>query len=279
MINRVAIALVVVCAPAAALAQDCPTAVPDDPGQRRQVAKRWFAKGESEAKGGNDLAALKAYQCSISFVPHAFTAYNIGQMAERIGDLDAAITSYDQYLMLAPDAKDAKEIGERVAVLKERLAKVRQGDKSNDKPLEKLLEKTRHEPFPESELAGRPTLTEVPGADLALNQRRAAAYRTAAWITAGGGGLLLVGGVVTNLLARRQMDTCNAEYAQGNQSAAESACSNAKPLAYLSYGMLGVGTAAVVTGAVLRFTRSDAESVALNLLPEGGLALRWSGRY
>lgn len=279
MIKRVAMALVVVCAAGTARAQECPTDVPADPGQRRQLAKKWFTKGESEAKGGKDLAAMKAYQCSLTFVPHAFTAYNVGQLAEKIGDLDAAITSYQQYLTLAPDATDAKEIGERVAVLKDRLAKVQMGDQGSQPPLDKLIEKPRDESFPEPTMTGKPTLTEVPGAELARSQRRAAAYRTGAWITAGAGGLLLVGGVVSNLLARRQMDQCNSEYEQGHQSDAESACSNAKPLAYLSYGLFGVGAAAVATGAVLMFLHPGAEHVALNVLPEGGLSLRWSGRY
>lgn len=279
MIKRVVIALVVVCAAGIARAQDCPTDVPADPGQRRHMAKKWFSKGASEAKAGNDIAAMKAYQCSLTFVPHAFTAYNVGQLAEKIGDLDAAITSYDQYLTLAPDAKDAKEIGDRVAVLKDRLAKVRMGDKSTEPPLDKLIEKTRDESFPEPPVTGKPTLTEVPGAELARSRQREAAYRTAAWITAGAGGFLLVGGVVSNVLARGQMDRCNSEYRDGHQSEAESACSNAKPLAYLSYGLLGVGAAAVATGAVLMFVHPGADNVALNVLPEGGLSLRWSGRY
>jgi hypothetical protein len=86
--------------------------------------------------------------------------------------------------------------------------------------------------------------------------------------------------VLSNVLARGQMDTCRSEYKKENQSAAESACSNATALAYLSYGLIGVGAAAVVTGAVLMFVRpSEASDVAVNVLPEGGLSLHWSGRF
>ena len=112
------------------------------------------------------------------------------------------------------------------------------------------------------------------------SRRRPLNYRLIGWITAGGGGVLVLGGVLTNILARGQMDTCNSEYEKDNRSAAESACSNAKPLAYLSYGLFGVGAAAIATGAVLLFLKPSQESeVAVNVLPEGGMALRWSGRF
>jgi tetratricopeptide (TPR) repeat protein len=276
MTKRAATVLLVLCAAGAARAQECPTDVPDDPGQRRQLAKKWFTKGEAAAKAGDDLAALKSYQCSLDIVPHAFTAYNVGQLAEKIGDLDAAITSYDRYLTLAPDAPDAKEVSDRVAVLKDRLAKVKGGDHAGP-PLDKLIEKTNEDSFLEPPPPGKPNLAEVPGSDLSGRRK---AYRLAAWLTVGGGAVLVAGGVVSNVLARGQMDNCQKEYDQGHQSAAESACSNAKPLAYLSYGALGVGAAALVTGAVLMFWHpGESENVALNVLPEGGLTLAWSGRY
>lgn len=279
MIKRVATVLVMLCAAGTARAQDCPTDLPEDAGQRRQLAKKWFSKGEAAAKAGDDLGAMKAYQCSLTVVPHAFTAYNVGQMAEKIGDLDGAINSYNQYLTLAPDAKDAKEVSDRVEVLKQRLAKVKGGDNAGP-PLEKLIEKTKEDAFLEPPPSDKPNLNVVPGAELSERRRREAVYRTAAWVAAVGGGALLIGGVVSNVLARSQMKTCNSEYAQGNQSAAESACSNAKPLAYLSYGLIGVGAAAVVTGTVLMFVHPGAsDNVAVNVLPEGGLALHWSGRY
>jgi hypothetical protein len=60
---------------------------------------------------------------------------------------------------------------------------------------------------------------------------------------------------------------------------AESACNDAKPLAYLSYGLFGVGAAAAVVGTVLVLHPTESSDVALNLLPEGGLTLGWSGTY
>lgn len=283
MIKRVATVLAVFLAASSVRAEECPRDAPEDSGLRRMLAKKWFSKGETEAKAGNDVAAMKDYQCSLMFVPHGFTAYNIGQLAEKTGDLEVAIASFGQYLLLVPDAKDAKEIGERVETLKDRLAKVRDSDKGlggsgNEPPLEHLMEKTQEESFPDAAMVPEPPTSESGVSSTTGHRQRN--YRRIGWITAGGGAVLVLGGVLSNVLARGQMDTCRSEYKKENQSAAESACSNATALAYLSYGLIGVGAAAVVTGAVLMFVRpSEPSDVAVNVLPEGGLSLHWSGRF
>jgi tetratricopeptide (TPR) repeat protein len=281
MIKHAAIALAMLLAAGAVRAEDCPTDVPDDSGERRQLAKKWFSKGESAAHAGDDLAALKAYQCSNSFVPHGFTAYNIGQLAEKIGDLDLAIASYGQYLKMMPDAQDAEAVGARLDLLKERLAKVREGDKDTGPALDRLLAKSKEESFPESpvpEPAASPEPTTVE--DVSAKKDVGMSYRTMGYITAGSGAALVLGGVLSNVLARGQMDTCDTEYKNGNQSAADSACSNAKPLAYLSYGLIAVGGAAVAAGVVLMFLPPrEAADVAFDVLPEGGLSLRYAGRF
>jgi hypothetical protein len=104
-------------------------------------------------------------------------------------------------------------------------------------------------------------------------------YRTAAWVVYGGAGAVLVGGLVTNLLARNKMDTCRSTYLQADRAEAEPSCNDAKPLAYLSYSLFGVGVAAVAVGTVLVLHPTDSSEVALNVLPQGGLTLGWSGTY
>jgi hypothetical protein len=283
MIKRVAVMFAVLLAAGSVRAEECPLEAPDDSAVKRKEAKRWFAKGEVAARGGDDVAALKAYQCSLMFVPHGFTAYNIAQIAEKTGDLELSISSYGQYLLLVPDAKDAVEVNERVDQLRERVAKVREAERAQarnkaDPSIESLLDKPREPPKPKVVVPQpRPEVSEQ------SNDASIWSSKTTAWIVTGSGGVLLLGGVLSNILARGQMETCNSEYTKnGNQvtSAAESACSNAKPLAYLSYGLIGVGTAAAVTGAVLLITRPSEDSgVSFTMLPEGGLTLRWSGRY
>ena len=110
-------------------AEECPSDIPDDSGVRRVQAKKWFSKGQTTSDEGDDIAALKAYQCSLRYVSHGFTAYNIAQIAERIGDLEVAIASYSQYLLLVPEAKDQQEVNDRVVALKERLARAKQKEK------------------------------------------------------------------------------------------------------------------------------------------------------
>ncbi len=106
-------------------------------------------------------------------------------------------------------------------------------------------------------------------------------YRTAAWIVYGGAGVALVGGLITNLMARSKMDTCNSLYKKdpSNISPAEAACSDAKPLAYMSYGLFGLGAAAAVVGTVLVLRPTESSEVALNLSPGGGLSLGWAGNF
>jgi tetratricopeptide (TPR) repeat protein len=263
-------------------AEGCPDQVPEDAVARRTQAKKWFSQGQTAADAGDDVTAIKAYQCSLKFVPHGFTAFNLAQVAERVGDLDAAIRSYDEYLLLVPDAKDAQEVNERVATLKRRLAKARQATEdlteikpppASSSPALTVQPPAQAPPAPQS-LAPEPQAESVASQSPSSNN-----YRTAAWIIYGGAGAALVGGLVTNLLARSEMDTCRSAYPNGGQAAAEPACNDAKTMAYLSYGLFGVGAAAAVVGTVLILHPTGSSDVALQVLPQGGLSLGWSGTY
>ena len=259
-------------------AQECPSDIPDDSGVRRVQAKKWFSKGLSASETGDDIAALKAYQCSLRYVSHGFTAYNIAQIAERIGDLEVAIASYSQYLLLVPEAKDQQEVNDKVIALKERLARAKQKEKE-------ILSATPvggvEPPAAEVE-TNKPPVVEAPKPAESIAEKPAGTnYRRVGWIVYGGAGAALVGGLITNLLARSKMNTCNSKYKAVPQdiSGAEAACSDAKPLAYMSYGLFGLGAAAVAVGTVLVLRPTESSEVGVNLLPEGGLAFGWSGRY
>lgn len=276
MIERVAIALVVFLAAGSVQAEDCPTEIPEDATMRRGLAKKWFSKGEAEARAGYDLEALKAYQCSMTFVPHGFTAYNIAQIAEKTGDLELAIAAYGKYLLLVPDAKDMAEVNERMDQLRDRLAKIRESEEKE--------QAKRAEPSVIDRPPAEPKRLEPVEPPADVTERASAGSfwtsKTVAWIGIGSGAALVLGGVLSNLQARSKMDTCRSKYAVNERSAAESACSNAKPLAYLSYGLISVGATVAVAGTVLLIMKLSADSeVAANVLPEGGLSLRWSGRF
>jgi tetratricopeptide (TPR) repeat protein len=281
MIKCVATVLAVFLAASTVRAEDCPSEAPEDSSLRRVEAKKWFARGEAEAQANNDVAAIKDYQCSLMFVPHGSTAYNVAQLAEKTGDLELAIASYEQYLELAERAEDAAEVRERVETLKAKLAKVRENERAagsgGTSPLD-MLGKAQGEQGTAAEPDVRAPSTPEPG--VSRTGHRKTDLRMVGWLTAGGGGVLVLGGILTNVLARGQMDTCREEYDKGNLSTAESACSNAKPLAYMSYAFIGVGAAAVATGAVLMFIKPQEPSdVDVAVLPEGGLTLSYSGRF
>jgi tetratricopeptide (TPR) repeat protein len=299
-IRTAVVAVTVLLTASTVRAEVCPDNIPEDSATRRAQAKKWFTIGESAAGAGEDVAALKAYQCSLRFVSHGFTAYNIAQVAERVGDLELAIASYNQYLLLVPEAKDAQEVNERLESLKDRLAKARQREKAMAAMVAatvggpaKGIEPPRaaggvvavgaHDqgstPAGGSTTDARDGKTTESVAD--ETPRSGSKYRTAAWIVYGGAGVMLVGGVIMNVLARGKMDTCNSKYnaIPRDLSGAQSACSDAKPLAYMSYGFLGLGAAAVAVGTVLVLRPTESSEVAVKPLPEGGLALGWGGRY
>lgn len=263
-----------------ALAQECPDVVSGDSGARRQQAKRWFSKGEDAIRLNDDLAALKAYQCSLKFVPHGFTAFNIAQIAERVGDLELAIASYNQYLLLVPDAKDADEINRKTAGLKERLARVKQQERAAkaSRPAPVATPRTV-EPRRTVEPVARGNKQAESTAEVSSTESSEPSYRTYAWISYGGAAALILGGVITNLMSRSKMDTCREKFSQDDRVAADSACSDAKPLAYTSYTLFGLGGAAAALGTFFVLRPTETSEVAMAPLPEGGLAFRWGGRF
>ncbi|HEX7501616.1 MAG TPA: hypothetical protein VF524_15140 [Polyangia bacterium] len=262
-------------------AQDCPNDIPEDSGVRRTQAKRWFSKGQTASSAGDDVAALKAYQCSLRYVPHGFTSFNIAQIAERIGDLELAIASYNQYLLLVPDPKDGREVTDKVTALKERLARA----KEKEKEIIAAVPVGVAEPPPAEEKAGQPKPAKTPVAEPAkpvesiTEEPSPTNYRMAAWIVYGGAGVVLLGGVITNLMARSKMDTCRSRYAQDPDNSRSVTCSDAKTLAYTSYVLFGLGAASAVVGTVLVLHPTESSEVSMNLMPEGGLSLAWGGKW
>jgi hypothetical protein len=143
-------------------------------------------------------------------------------------------------------------------------------------------------PKPRPEIAKpMPTPTPVETSEEEMPAKRhdeGSGYRTAAWVSYGGAALFIAGGVVTNLLSHSKMDTCNADYAAAGggdlgRARAEPSCNAAKTYAYTSYAAFGLGAAAVALGTVFLFLPTDSTSVAMGVLPEGGLSLRLAGNF
>jgi predicted RNA-binding protein with TRAM domain len=282
--RALATALAAVLSAGPVLAEECPEEVPEGSVDRRTLAKKWFTIGEEATRINDDVAALKAYQCSLKFIPHAFTAFNIAQISERVGDLELAVASYNQYLILAPDAKDGDEVRLKVDALKQRLGRVKRQTKTA-RPVEPVapapVEPVPVEPppvAPDEGAGGSGQPTEA----VSERHSRGPNYRTWAWVSYGGAAAFLVGAIVTNRLAQSKMDTCNSLFKwedPSTRSPAESACADASALAYTSYVFFGVAGVAAAVGTVFVLRPTEDSEVAMTPLPEGGLAFRWGGRF
>jgi tetratricopeptide (TPR) repeat protein len=282
--RAVATALAVVLSAGPVLAEECPEEVPEGSVDRRALAKKWFSTGEEATRINDDVAALKAYQCSLKFIPHAFTAFNIAQISERVGDLELAVASYKQYLILAPDAKDAEVVRLKIDALKQRLAAVR-------RPTQAATPAEPVEPVEPSPVEPPPVVQDQPGTpevrppteDVSERHSRGPNYRTWAWVSYGGAAAFLVGGLVFYYgLAQNKMDTCNSTFKwddPSTRSPAESACASASAWATTSYVFFGVAGVAAVVGTVFVLRPTEDSEVAMAPLPEGGLAFRWGGRF
>jgi tetratricopeptide (TPR) repeat protein len=253
-------------------AQQCPDQVPSGSQARRAQAKQWFSAAET-AENQNDLvSAVKAYQCSLKMVPHAFTAFNLGRLAERTGDLELALEAFGTYLQLSPEAQDKAEIEGKITALTARISALR-SDRDEPPPLQVPDPPPRAEP-----------VSPTPSGDLAVRQSQRPPPRRAdeeesrlsplVWVVGGVGLAAAAGGIVLNISARSKMKDCKSLW-DVQREQAMAACDAAPPRAYASYALIGVGVAAAVADAVLIFMRDESESqVSLAPLRDGAVVLR-----
>jgi tetratricopeptide (TPR) repeat protein len=75
------------------------------------------AAQKADAKGDLD-EAVKQYRRAHAIAPHPDTMFNIADVQRRAEDYDDAITSYEKYLELAPQAADRKAIEKLLAELR-----------------------------------------------------------------------------------------------------------------------------------------------------------------
>jgi hypothetical protein len=281
--------------PSAALAAECPPSSPEDPQERRRLAKEWFSGAEQAENSGNDTEAVRAYACSYKMVAHPFTAFNLGRVAERTGDNELALKMFKAYLTLKPDAADGEDVRARIQSIEAKIAAASAPaaisetspeaatPSSTETPADSVSPPPETSPAP-PEVARRPEPEPQP---------QGPRSRVLEWTIGGAAGVALVVGVGLNLAARTKMSNCQNDAtvrdAQGNLirlGTANDECNAAKPLAYWSYAMFTVAAAAAATDALLLLLRrggssssSDEEtSVGFSPLPGGG-ALTARGRF
>jgi tetratricopeptide (TPR) repeat protein len=81
-------------------------------------AKKLFAEAEAaEARGELDAAA-RAYQQAFAIAPHADVQFNLAGVLMRDKHPRGAVTAFEKYLALAPDAADRGDVEDTIRVLK-----------------------------------------------------------------------------------------------------------------------------------------------------------------
>jgi len=268
------IAFVVAAGPIAArAAETCPEVPDEEVALRRSLAKEWFAKAEEAEASGDKQAAIRRYACSLNLAPHPSTAYNLGTVAEKSGDLSMALDGFRTYLKLAPEATDRPAIETRIAALEARIAELRKD----------IGPKTATQPAPEVSPVPAAPAPPAPAGPVPVSHP----HRTAGLVVGGGAALALGAGIVLNVRARSKMSDCCSQWKTQMSSSALDTCDDAKPLAYTSYALFGVAGAAAVVGSVLILWTPETAgpsdeapevSLAPALLP-GGAALMASGHF
>jgi tetratricopeptide (TPR) repeat protein len=230
---------------AAGAGATCPAEIPSNSRDRRALAKDWFSRAETAESAGDPITAVKAYQCSLRLVPHAFTAFNLGRLAERTGDLELALESFNTYLKLAPEAPDRAEIEAKARGLSQRINSLRAEQQPAPAPA----------PAEPVKPAGPLPDLRPPAPDTGLTQPSppagggGRAVSPAMYAVAAAGVAALVGGIVLNVSARSKMSDCRRR--APDDPSALSACDDAKPRAYGSYALFGAASAAAAAEVVL----------------------------
>jgi hypothetical protein len=261
---------------ATARAETCPEVPDDEVAMRRSLAKEWFARAEEAEAGGDKQAAVRRYACSLNLAPHPSTAYNLGTVAEKSGDLSMAVDGFRTYLKLAPEATDRPAIEARIATMEEKIAELRK--QLAAKPASPV------EPVPAAPkvvaTTPPPAVTATPAPHDSGGGRR-----VAGWVTLGGAAATLATGVAFNVEARSKMTDCYKQYANRTAGALDR-CDEAKPFAYGSYALFAASGILGAVSAVLLFSSGDSGGEAavgatdVSLVPTaGGAALTASGRF
>lgn len=283
-----------------ALAAECPASPPDQTKERRVLAREWFARAEAAENAGKDFEAVRAYSCSMRMAVHPSTLYNLARVAERSGDAELALKSYQAYLVLKPETEDKEAVKAKIRDLQARIKEVKEITDGEEPPTTELPPVEENPNVPAAPLATEPPPVEgQPNVPIASPEERpvkpvapertpeateqggggGSASRIAAWVVGGVGVAALATGIVTNILARNDMDTCN------SKGGPNSACDSAKTAAYTSYAMFGVAGAAAAVEGVLLYriwargrSASGDTSVSLGWMP-GGVSLSARGRF
>jgi tetratricopeptide (TPR) repeat protein len=91
------------------------------PAEDTAKAREAFVTGQGLYSSGKYAEALKQFEASYALKPHPATVFNIARCLDKTNELVRAMTSYKEYLRLAPTATDADEVSKAIDSLEQRL--------------------------------------------------------------------------------------------------------------------------------------------------------------
>lgn len=80
-------------------------------------ARRAYAKGQNAFAQGDFAAAQTAFEEAYANVPNPIVLVSIGEAAAKQGKITTALAAYEQYLRVRPDAPDRADVEQKHAVL------------------------------------------------------------------------------------------------------------------------------------------------------------------
>lgn len=89
-----------------------------------QDARELFVRGEASFAGGRYEDAIRDWQAAYELDPRPRLLFNVARAQERLGQLEAAVETFDTFLTNAPQDEPVRETAVRnVAALRERIAR------------------------------------------------------------------------------------------------------------------------------------------------------------
>jgi tetratricopeptide (TPR) repeat protein len=262
----------------------------------KKVAKQYTDAAIAAQDQGDYDQAVELYQKAYDLVPHPILVFNIGQAHRLAGRDEEALDAYKKYVELDPKGAKAKEAQGFIKEIEPRVIKARAAaEEAAKKQAELDAARKAAEEKAEAERKAREEAEAKRKAD-AEKRKKAGGGEPAPksnkkmlGLIIGGSGLAVAaGGGVFGFLAMGAWgdakDVCGGELTCANQDDTDRAndlADTASLYGNVSTVMIGVGAAALVTGAVLYFTAPKSgggDERAWMLVPTGdGAMVSFSG--
>jgi hypothetical protein len=212
-----------------------------------ELSRRYFDDGSKRYEAHDYEGAVREFEKARLIRPAPGLDFNIGRAHDRLGHIEQAIASYRLYVEAKPEPRDATEVRERVRVLEGRLEQMR--------PAPPIAQPAA--PSPAAAPAPAPKHPSLTIAGIAVGVVGVAA---------------LAGGIACGVLAQKNGDDLtHLDQTMGTFSSGKERAGKNEQLA--EGVLLGVGGAALITGAVLIALDQRAKHRRLAALPSFGPGL------